>query len=517
MGVNLTKNHLKGEWAVYLPAISGFYTQQLSKLNDDENYFGADRLGPTFENGHHGLNFLDPEKGYYHYKWGLYSAGHAKLDIQKSKKMEQMVQNRDRSSSIIIGDSGGFQIGKARGDFKNVNWDDFGGAGGDEVRSKILNWLEETADWSMTLDVPAFAAEPPNSARTGLTCFEDTLKLSLVNLQYFVKNRTPGKTKFLNVLSGTNIDNSKTWYESVKHFSNPDFVEEAGFGRDKTLEGYAFAGVNMKFMRATLHRLLDLIRDGLIADKDWIHFLGIGRLDWACYLTSIQTQLRKHHNPNITISFDAASPFVAVAKGQCYSHNYFQPKRWGYNMEKGIDERECKGSTLAMPFSSPIADRMNVGHICRLGPGEPNRLGKVANTSWDNMSYVLLMSHNVSNHINAVQEANRLLQYELNRHKLHYSNWTKEKKRSVANEVSSFVPCNILFFNSFVEELFDPNTKDPYKMLTDNSNFLDSVSFGGTKTSMFGDLFDMAGTDNPEDDYASLDDEDLIKLEEDKD
>ena len=46
--------------------------------------------------------------------------------------------------------------------------------------------------------------------------------------------------------------------------------------------------------------------DDLINDKDWVHFLGLGRLDWACFLTSIQRQIRKHHNPNIILSFDAA-------------------------------------------------------------------------------------------------------------------------------------------------------------------------------------------------------------------
>lgn len=509
--VNLTERHEKGGYAVYLPAISGFFIQQLAKMDEDPEYFGKGRLGPSFDKGHEGLNFLRDDS-YYHYKWGLYSAGHAKLDIEKSKKYEGMVQNRRRDNTIIVGDSGGFQIAKATGDFKKVDWDNFGGAGGDVIRGKIMNWLEETADWSMTLDIPAFAAEPPFNKKTGLTSFDDTLRLSVINLEYFVKNRTPGKTKFLNVLSGSDATTSKKWYDTVKHFSDPEFIKDLGLTEDRTLEGYAFAGANMWNMKNALTRLLDLINDGLIQDKGWIHFLGLGRLDWACYLTAIQRQIRKHYNPEITISFDAASPFVSVAKGQCYSHNSFTPKRWGYNMQAAIDERECKGSKLPMPFKGPIMERSEVGDICRLGPGEPNRLGKVAKTSWDNMSYLLMMSHNVYNHIDAVQEANRIADYEYQRNKLDYHDWTKEKKKSSANEVSDFVPPSILFFNKFVEDLFDPSNKNPYQMLEDHASFLESISFG-RKESSFNSLFAME-EHNPEDDYANMDDDDLVKLEE---
>lgn len=510
--VNLTEKHEKGGYAVYLPAISGFFIQQLAKMDEDNEYFGPNRLGPTFDKGHEGLDFLRDDS-YYHYKWGLYSAGHAKLDIEKSKKYECMVQNRRRDNTVIVGDSGGFQIAKATGDFKKVDWENFGGEGGDVIRGKIMNWLEETADWSMTLDIPSFAAEPPFNKKTGLKSFDDTLRLSVINLEYFIKHRTPGKTKFLNVLSGSDSKTSKIWYDTVKHFSDKEFIKELGYSEDRTLEGYAFAGANMWNMRNALTRILDLVRDGLIHDKGWIHFLGLGRLDWACYLTAIQRQLRKHHNPDITVSFDAASPFVSVAKGQCYSHNSFTPKRWGYNMQAAIDERDCKGDDTPMPFNGPIMERANIGHICRLGPNEPNKQGKVAKTSWDNMSYLLMMSHNVFNHINAVQEANRVADYEYKRHHLDYRDWTKEKKKSAANEISDFVPPSILFFNKFVEDLFDPANKDPYQMLEDYAPFLEAISFG-RKENSFNSLFSM-NDDKQEDTLADMHDEDLVKLEED--
>lgn len=372
MTEDLGKKHQ--DWAVYLPAISGFYVTQLQKMDANPSEW---RCPEGFEKGTQGMNFLDPENSYYHYPWGLYSGGHAHLDPAKSDEREPMIQGRDRSKTMILGDSGGFQLatGVIKMDWSNAK--DPNDSARTEFCNKILTWLEHTADWSMTLDVPAFAAVGKLSERTGLTEFQDTLDISLLNLDYFMRNRTPGATKFLNVLSGSNEENSKTWYDAVKHFSNKSFVQEAYGDDSKTLEGYAFAGINMKHMYSVLSRLLDLREDGLLEGKDWIHFLGTGRLNWACHLTSIQRQLRKHDNPNITLSFDAASPFVNTAYGQTYTHNEFRAKRFGYFMDRAFDNKDLKGSKMPMPFAhSPIMSRLTVGDICVLGHGDVNRNGK---------------------------------------------------------------------------------------------------------------------------------------------
>jgi hypothetical protein len=475
-------------WAIHLPALSGFYVQQMNKLYDDPNYYGEGRLGEKFESSHHGLDFYNNENGYFHYKYGLYSAGHAKLDIDKHKSQERMVSQRSKGTLKIL-DSGGFQIAKGTGHFKNINWDEFRTSAGDHIRQKVLEWLEYNGDWSMTLDIPGFASEPPLNKRTGLYSFKDTLDISILNLDYFMKHRTPGAVKFLNVLSGTNINNSKEWYDSVSKYSDKSKVLEMGYTEDRTLEGYAFAGINMKHMPSVLSRFADLIRDNLLHDKDWIHFLGIGRLDWACYLTSIQREVRKHYNPNISISFDCASAFLATAKGLIYNHPMYTPKRFGYFMKKCIDNRLLKGSNTPMPFNSPISNRMTLGDICRLGPGEPNKLGKVANTSWDNCSYLLAMAHNVYVHINAIQEANRLVDYESTMFNLNYRDWNKSKRN--APDITEYVPTELLYFRSFVEEYFNPSKTHDERitMINDNYSFLEDISFGGTKANVFNDLF----------------------------
>ncbi len=488
MTEDLGKKHQ--DWAVYLPAISGFYVTQLQKMDANPTEW---RCPEGFEKGTAGMNFLDPENSYYHYPWGLYSGGHAHLDPVKSDEREPMVQGRDRSKTMILGDSGGFQLatGVIKMDWSNAK--DPNDPARTEFCNKILTWLEHTADWSMTLDVPAFAAVGKLSERTGLTEFQDTLDISLLNLDYFMRNRTPGATKFLNVLSGSNEENSKQWYDAVKHFSNKSFVQEAYGDENRTLEGYAFAGINMKHMYSVLSRILDLREDGLLEGKDWIHFLGTGRLNWACHLTSIQRQLRKHDNPNITLSFDAASPFVNTAYGQTYTHNEFRAKRFGYFMDRAFDNKDMKGSKMPMPFAhSPIMSRLTVGDICVLGHGDLNRNGKECTTSWDTLSYALYMGHSVYNHITATQEANRLADMEKHRTPTHWKNWKKVKGSSVSNETSPYVPGTILMFESFAEEVLDPANTNARQMLEDNKEFLKEISFsdGSAEQSTFGALFE---------------------------
>jgi hypothetical protein len=472
----------QSDYAVYLPAISSFYTKQLQKTLANPSEW---RTPAGFEMGNAGLDFLKKDMSYYHYPYGLYSAGHAHLDPARSDSEEPMVQLRDRSYTTILGDSGGFQVASGVLKLDWTNAKDPNDPSRIDLCEKILRWLEHTADWAMTLDIPGFAAVPPYNKKTGLTKIQDTIDISLLNLDYFVRNRVPGKTKFLNVLSGTDQKSADDWYESVKHFSDPKFVASAYGDANRTLEGYAFAGINMRNMPIALKRILKLREDGLLEGKGWIHFLGTGKLNWACYLTSIQRMLRKHDSPNITISFDAASPFVNTAYGQCYSYNYFSPKRFGYFMNRAFDNQKLKGSTLPMPFNGPIMERLVAGDICCMEEGDLDRNDKAKtkdSTSWDTQSYLYYMAHSVYNHITAVQEANRLADMEKYRANVHYSDWIHDKTNKGTNEFSPYIPYSVVYFDSFVQEVLDPACPNPYELIDKYSKFLEEISFGSYAT-----------------------------------
>ena len=468
------------DYAVYLPAISSFYVKQLDKITtrDKEN----SRCPAGFELGNEGLDFLKDQDSYYHYPWGLYSAGHAQLKLDRADADEPMIQNRDRSKTVILGDSGGFQV--ATGVIK-MDWDnctDPNDPARLELCEKILRYLEKTADWSMILDVPSVAAIPPLNKRTGLTDFQTCIDVTQLNIDYFLRNRVKGATKFMNILSGNDEATSDRWYEGVKQYSDPDWVEQNYGDRDLALEGFAMAGNVKSNMYLALKRILGLREDGLLKDKGWMHFLGTGKLNWACYLTSIQRMLRKHDSENITLSFDAASPFVNTAYGSTYSYNFFSPKRFGYFMDNAIDSQELKGSDMPMPFAhSPIMERLTAGDICCMAEGDLDRNGKAKaadSTSWDTNSYMYYMAHSVYNHLTAVQEANRLADVEKFRANVHYTDWIRDKKSKNTNEFSPYVPYSVVYFDTFVQDLLDPACEDPYGLLKKWKPFLDELSFG---------------------------------------
>ena len=510
--VNFTERHDNGGWAKYLPAISGFYTTHLGKDLLDEKFIPKERVPEKFELGIQGLDFLKgPEDAYFSYKYGLYSAGHAERKLDKCDDREPMIHKRSKDT-ILVGDSGGFQI--ATGVIK-MDWTTVMTPAGDKLREEILRYLEHTSDWSMTLDVPAFAALPPLSEKTGLTKFEDCLDVTEHNLKYFMEHRVPGATKFLNVLSGSSSDTSRTWYDRVIPYSMPDVVEAMGYTPDRTFEGWAFAGVNMRDMKTALERLIDLREDGLLETKDWIHFLGIGRLDWACYLTSIERQLKKY-NSNINISFDAASPFVAAGGyALSYNYNHFETDQLTYAMGRGLDDKGLKGSKLGMTFQGPIMERCTVGDLCVMGPGDLNKHGKEGKTSWDTTTYAIVMGHNVYNHIQAIQEINRHADIVYATKKINYRDWVKKVKVPFCD----FLPNNISFFNAFVEELFSRDKDKAYELLKDYEGQLNSISFKENKiVDTYHSLFDHSNANTRKEikgeDIASLDNEDLINIDE---
>jgi len=497
--------------AVYLPAISSFYSAYVAKQRLEE-FVPKDRIPKGFDRGIEGMNFLNPEQGYFYYKYALYSAGHAQLDLTKAISQDSMIHGRDKNKTMILGDSGGYQIGKGVIQF---DWKNFDGPAANKIRDDILAWLEFTADWSMMLDVPTWACLPENRERTGLTSLADCLNKTRFNNEYWLSRRL-GHTKFLNVLQGSDWDTAEEWYQGVKEFSDP-----AVWG-DRAAEGWAFGGVNMCKMDFTLKRLISLREDGLLKGKNWIHFLGTAQLDWACYLTSIQRQLRKHINEEVTISFDCASPFVATAHGLCYTDAVHTPKKWSTVMDKAPDSKLLAKSEIPFPFESEIGKRLNMGDICWYAPGDLNKIGKEGKTSWDSFAYALLMGHNVYQHIAAVQKANNLADIEHTKFKKTWRQWEKlNSKDSSKDEPSPFVPRNILYFDAFVKELFETKTKDEAFNLIDNAKvFLQSLDGsrlqGGPARNTFHTHFEVVDASNPNDiDTENPDDEKLAKLEND--
>jgi hypothetical protein len=456
---NLTSK--QSDYAVFLPALSSFYSGYVGKQRFDPNSIPPSRVPAKFENGIEGMNWLNPKEAYFPYKWALYSAGHANIDVTKVDPKEDMVRNRD-PGSFILGDSGGFQIGKGvwAGEWrsptnptvKNIMADCIArgyemrpmmASGGKQLldkdgkpkfskvdlvkeyqgkmdaaqlkRSQVLSWMDAYMDRGMTLDVPAWLSRSPSGQKaTGITSFDDAVEGTCINNDYFMNNRS-GRCKFLNVLQGEDHTDADKWYDQVKHYCDPKHFE-------KPFEGWAMGGQNACDVHLILKRLVALRFDKLLEPglHDWMHVLGTSKLEWATLLTDIQRAIRKYHNPQFTISFDCASPFLATANGQVYYDVRIEDRqKWSYLMQKSVDNKKYALDTRSFRdallqdkifdsfIESPISERTLIKDICVYKPGDLNKIGKEGRTSWDSFSYTIQMAHNVWTHIHAVQEANR--------------------------------------------------------------------------------------------------------------
>ena len=398
------------DYAVFLPAISSFYATYIGRQRSVA--YVPDTRMPAQIPDMEQLNWLNPQKALFPYRWSLYSAGHANLDVTKSVPREDMVRDRD-PGSVLIADSGGFQI--AKGVWPG-RWADPQCANAEKKRRAVLEWQCTIADYGMTMDIPTWTSTNPEwAAAAGIHSYDDAVRATQYNNEYWIANRH-GDIRILNVLQGANHREADHWYSIMKRYNNPQHYPDQHF------DGWGMGGQNMCDMHLILRRLVTLIHDGLLESgvHDWMHFLGTSKLEWAVLLTAIQRAVREYANPAFTISFDCASPFLATANGQLY-HTIATENhgKWSYLMAATADDRRyaidtrsfgdaVKQDGIHPKFTdSPVTARMQIQDVCVYRPGDKNKIGKEGTTSWDSFSYALMMGHNVWMHIEAVQQANR--------------------------------------------------------------------------------------------------------------
>jgi hypothetical protein len=421
-----------------------------------------------------------------------------------------MVRNRDRSRSFILGDSGGFQIGKGvwEGDWKNPACPK-----AQKKRELVLSWMDAYMDYGMCLDIPAWVARSPAGAKaTGISTYDEAVEGTYINNDWFINNRT-GACKFLNVLQGENHADADDWYDRMKKYCDPKQYPGRHFN------GWAMGGQNMCDVHLVLKRLVAIRYDGLLQEgiHDWMHFLGTSKLEWACLLTDIQRAVRRYVNPNFTISFDCASPFLASANGQIYIQTEIADrKKWVYRMVPSVDDKKYALDTRKFSDAvlqdkvfenftdSPISNRIQINDVCKYAPGDLNKIGKEGKTSWDSFSYAIQMGHNVWSHITAVQEANR--QYD----------------QGVVPNMLVQETFDRVYFRDVVDQIFAAKTRaDSEQIIEDHSKFWMSIigtrGATGKKTvnasTMFTSLFESEEPEEHHVDDSGLDEASLDDLE----
>ena len=508
---NLTAK--QNDYAVFLPAISGFYA----------TFVGKQRAGPYVDPARmpagiqdmEMMNWLNSQQGLFPYRWSLYSGGHANLDLTKPDPSEDMVRARE-AGTLMLGDSGGFQIAKGlwEGDWKANS----GCPKAQKRREAVLKWLDGICDYGMTLDIPTWVIHDKKAAAAcGISTLTDAVAATKFNNEYWMKNRKGvknGGMKILNVLQGANHADAERWYQDMKQYCDPTIYPDTHFN------GWSMGGQNMCDVHLVLKRLVALRHDNLLQEgvHDWMHFLGTSKLEWAVLLTDIQRAVRKYINPAFTISFDCASPFLATANGQVYHHiDLPHNEKWCYRMSPIVDDK--KYSTDTRPFGqaviadglidhfdeSPISLQLQMKDVCIYKPGDLNKIGKEGKTSWDSFSYALLMGHNVWTHLEAVQRANR----EYDNGKWPAMMWNQGTKGRTGDHA---------MFKDIVDAIFATPDRDEAEAIIEHydrywMDIIGTRGFKGDKAknahSQFNALFDVEEND----DSVELDETALDQLE----
>lgn len=375
---------ISDDYAVYLPAVNTLYAGILTKPIEENRPF------PSTFTLDDMLFWRGNNKLFYHPHF-LHSVGHYKV----GSRADNVITRRGRKDGFLFGDSGGYQIGTGNMDgVKGLKGampaDDacYAWREAYDVRSWIVGWLETYTNYAMTIDMPLWARDPSKANTPFHQCTPDQLiQLTVENLKFIDVHRQD-KTKWLNVIQGADINALTKWWNAVKWFK---------------CSGYALSSsANLNIILEPLLMMRD--ENALDAGHDWIHVLGLSTAPWAVMLTAIQKALRANVNPNLRVSYDSSSPFLTIGKWEEYS---IVPKLgknikdWAIKKAKVPHSLKHVGSQAPLPFSSPIADKLNLGHL-------NVRYDKYDPTQIETLSRAFVANHNVWTYLETFKQANEL-------------------------------------------------------------------------------------------------------------
>lgn len=349
------------------------------------------------------LNWLDPNNRFWHYHATLASAASF-----KDKSPVNSVCHRS-PNTILVGDSGGYQIGTgALGETKDWKGKKYTAQviidawKASSIRRDLLTWLDTNATLAMSIDMPLWVLKNEKSPFFKLTK-QELLDLSADNLRFMdaERNREFG-CRILNVLQahgdkkikedgGKSSETSEEeWYQTVKAFP---------------FEGWALAGDvgSDGGLYRILRRILLLRDEGfLTAPRSWIHILKLSPCRWSPVLTQIQRCVRKTVNEQFVISYDSSTPYnIAGVRSQHVSLPAFGAKLSDWRLPKHKFPTGITAATkhrnkrlnskpnkhLLAPLNSPIAQLFTIGDLLRDERMVRARAGRLAQE--------VLINHNV--------------------------------------------------------------------------------------------------------------------------
>ncbi len=355
---------LNPEEAVFLPALQSMY---MSSIHCDDKR----KIFPRSPE----LNWYDPNNEHWAYGATLYSVGQS--DLLLDDDVEGMVTKRDRSRTILIADSGGYQIGRSsfHNYDKKITREFLHQPGYDELRLNILRWMEAFADYGLIIDFPAWAVGEEGFI---LPTVPDCLRETKRNCLFLRDNYNQEKpVRFLTVLQGTYFGEAMQWYNALKAIE--------GF----PYRGWSFAGPVAGNPIITTQMLLALWRDGRINEiENWVHLLGKGSVKAAFVFNVLQQCITDYVCPTAHISYDVSSPFLMGSFGRFYTHGVSNSEEIALKQKRAEQDdisfiRETHKRWCA--WDSPFAKDIDFDEL----------FVEISKHGLDTKSYAVLMHHNI--------------------------------------------------------------------------------------------------------------------------
>ena len=316
------------------------------------------------------FNFLDPANKYFSYLYALASAENFKDGTNNA------ITSCD-PAAFILGDSGGFQIGK--GTFGEARkWKGFSERKVSAAwrQSTILGdnteWCEIYCNYAMTTDLPLWVRRARNKGTPFHRCSVATLlELTVENLEY-LQRVLDRRCKYLNVLQGDKPSEEEEWFRRVSPFKFDGWSLAGGVG----VNGGPFRVLN----RLLIMRHRKLLDPGF----DLLHLLMLSQYSWAPIMTAVQMGVRKFvKNKKFTVSYDSSTPYRMGGQYEKYfearpftsdprtwsNWDHKLPSTYGFLSPKfALNTTTCSRNKCAMcarkkphlpaPFTSPIAKNL---------------------------------------------------------------------------------------------------------------------------------------------------------------
>lgn len=378
--------------AIYLPAVNSSYVTTVARPLPQGRRFPS---GLTPKD----LMFWEPNN-LWEYRYLLHSIGQYKVGTDPHIAISPVY----RTNSTLIGDSGGFQIGKGtlkglthlknkqmKADVAVQAWRNESAA-----RDWITNWLTSECDYAMTIDMPLWArAERGVNSPFHLCSGEQLMAMTDQNLRY-IDAVSPAHVKWLNVIQGgSQIGDVLAWWDQVKWFRKGGWA----------LAGSAGIAGGLFYMMSVLLIMRD--EGAFDPGQNWLHVLGVSTPFWAVALTAIQKGLR-YTNPELKVSFDSSSPFL---DGGRYEDVALTPlfgkdtSTWSIKKVKAPQQPSHTDDNCTVQFphqQSPLGKVLMANHLSV-------QSGTWKKRQFDALSNALLVNHNIWVYLDAFKQANDIV------------------------------------------------------------------------------------------------------------